>query len=142
MANANPDSTGAETLPTLPPTVLVLLQCTMTQAVLDHLFAIGAARVLPADASPPPWLAAAAPPAQADREPPFVPARLSRSESEIVRLIGEGHTTAAIAKIRHRSTNTIEGQKSRLKKKLGLTSPTALAQWAWQFVHGAGKRAA
>jgi DNA-binding CsgD family transcriptional regulator len=91
---------------------------------------------LPADAPAPPWLTAAA-------VPPAPPAAsLSQSESEIIRLIGQGCTTAAIARIRHRSPSTIDGQKSRLKKKLGLASPTALAQWAWQFVHGAGKNVA
>jgi DNA-binding CsgD family transcriptional regulator len=139
MANAGPDPAGETPSPTTPQTVFVFLQCTMTQAALDHLFALGAARVLPADAPAPPWLAAAVAPAPLAAPPA---ASLSPSESEIIRLIGQGCTTAAIAKIRHRSPSTIEGQKSRLKKKLGLASPTALAQWAWQFVHGAGKNVA
>ena len=105
MANATPDSTGAETLPTLPPTVLVLLQCTMTQAVLDHLFAMGAARVLPADAPAPPWLAAAAnaPVHQAADAGLSRAARLSPGDLKVVELIGLGHATRAIANILHKS---------------------------------------
>jgi DNA-binding CsgD family transcriptional regulator len=136
MANANPDSTGAETLPTLPPTVLVLLQCTMTQAVLDHLFAMGAARVLPADAPAPPWLAAAAnaPVHQAADAGLSLAARLSPGDLKVVELIGLGHATRAIAKILHKSAKTIESQKSRIKKRLGLDSTTRFAQWCARFV--------
>ncbi|MDQ3441236.1 MAG: LuxR C-terminal-related transcriptional regulator [Planctomycetota bacterium] len=59
-----------------------------------------------------------------------------------MRLIGLGHATRAIAATLHRSVKTIESYKSRIKAKLGLDSPTALAQWAWRFVHPAERNAA
>ena len=152
MANdATSSSTGREGPPTAPPTVVVILRCTLPPPLLDHLFAIGAAGYLPAGAAGEPpagrWIAAAAGEAiadapaaaeAADADPSPLAARLSPRELEVVRLIGLGHATRAIAAMLHRSVKTIESYKSRIKAKLGLNNPTELAQWAWRFAHAAG----
>lgn len=46
----------------------------------------------------------------------------------------------ALASALHRSIKTIETYRSRIRAKLRLKNPTALAQWARQFVHGARAR--
>jgi DNA-binding NarL/FixJ family response regulator len=61
--------------------------------------------------------------------------QLSPTELEVVHLIGSGRSTRAIAAILHRSIKTIQTYRSRITSKLGLHGATALAQWAWQFVH-------
>jgi DNA-binding NarL/FixJ family response regulator len=149
MANdATSSSTGREGPPTAPPTVVVILRCTLPPPLLDHLFAIGAAGYLPAAAAAEPpagqWIAAAADATAnaPDADPSPLGARLSPRELEVVRLIGLGHATRAIAAMLHRSVKTIESYKSRIKAKLGLNNPTELAQWAWRFAHAAGTRPA
>jgi DNA-binding NarL/FixJ family response regulator len=67
---------------------------------------------------------------------------LSGCELEVLHLIGAGHDTRSIADILHRSVKTIETYRSRIRKKLELKNPTALAQAAWRFVHGVGVSAA
>jgi DNA-binding NarL/FixJ family response regulator len=49
--------------------------------------------------------------------------------------IGHGDETRDIAAALHRSVKTIETYRSRIKTKLGLKNPTALAQTARQLVH-------
>ncbi len=124
---------------------MVILRCTLPPPLIDHLFAIGAAGYLPAeppaDTSADQWLAAAADKtavADADDDPLPLAALLSPRELEVVRLIGLGQSTRTIAATLYLSVKTIESNKSRIKSKLGLDSPTALAQWAWRFVQGAG----
>lgn len=148
MANAKSSpSAGASrppppALPAAAPTVLVVLRCTLPPPLLRHLFAIGAAGYLPAGApantAAERWIAAAddANAADANADPSLRAALLSRCELEVVQLIGTGQT-AAIAKILHRSIKTIETYRSRIRAKLGLKNPTALAQWAWRFAHHA-----
>jgi DNA-binding CsgD family transcriptional regulator len=117
--------------------VLVVLPCTLPQVLLDRLFAVGAARVLPADGPAPPWLTGAAAAATAPTAPAgtsSLAARLSPGDLKVVELIGLGHATRAIAKILHKSAKTIESQKSRIKKRLGLDSTTRFAQWCARFV--------
>ncbi len=58
-------------------------------------------------------------------------------ELEVVRAIGTGQSTRAIASALHRSIQTRERYRRPIGAKLGLNNPTALAQWAWQFVHAA-----
>jgi hypothetical protein len=89
MANATSSSTG-QANPTVPPTIVVILRCTLPQPLVQHLFAIGARWLRPRRRETPrQWLAAAdAPPA--DAEPTralaaHLAARLSPCELEIVR---------------------------------------------------------
>jgi DNA-binding NarL/FixJ family response regulator len=145
MANASSSPNAAPNppavLPAVPPSVVVILRCTLPPPLVDHLFKIGAAGYLPADALARQWIAPADA-APADAAPFPLAAPLSPLELDVVRLIGDGHATRTIAKTLHKSIKTIQTYRTRIKKKLGLASPTALAQWAWQFVHGVGKRAA
>ena len=143
-AGASPPPPAA---PTVPPTVVVILRCTLPPPLLRHLFAIGAAGYLPADApansAAEQWIAAAAADvADADAKPSLRAALLSRCELEVVQLIGTGQSTRAIAAALFKSVKTIETYRSRIRAKLGLKNPTELAQWAWQFVHPACRRAA
>ena len=151
MTNANDSSAAGPASPTIAPTVVVILRCTLPPPLLRHLFAIGAAGYLPAAAATTPaesWIAAAAVASAAkadadmDTDPTYRAAQLSPCELEVVRLIGAGQSTRAIASVLHRSIKTIETYRSRIRAKLGLKNPTALAQWAWRFVHGAGAVAA
>ena len=146
MANANDSSTG-EPGPTVPPTVVVILRCTLPPPLVQHLFAIGAAGYVPAGAPAEQWAAAAAAATgtsseNADADPSHRAAQLSRCELEVVRLIGTGQSTRAIASGLFKSIKTIQTYRSRIRAKLGLKNPTALAQWAWRFAHQAGTRAA
>jgi DNA-binding NarL/FixJ family response regulator len=142
MANAKSSVTTGASSPSAPPTVVVVLRCTLPPPLLRHLFAIGAAGYVPAE--PPAntaaeqWIAAAANVADADGDPSLRAALLSPCELEVVQLIGTGQSTRAIASALHRSIKTIETYRSRIRAKLGLKNPTALAQWAWQFTHPAG----
>ena len=63
-------------------------------------------------------------------------------ELDVVRLVGTGQSTRAIAAKLYRSVKTIETYRSRIKSKLRLENPTELAQWAWRYVHATGKRPA
>lgn len=62
-------------------------------------------------------------------------AMLSRREREVMTLIGQGMDTNQIAKTLCRSVKTIETYRYRIKKKLGLSNPTQLAQAAWITSH-------
>ena len=88
------------------------------------------------------WIAAAAHDATADGDPSLRAALLSPCELEVVQRIGAGQSTRAIAAALFKSVKTIESYRSRIRAKLGLKNPTALAQWAWRFVHQARTRAA
>jgi DNA-binding NarL/FixJ family response regulator len=61
--------------------------------------------------------------------------RLSDRELEVFRLIGRGHGTRQAAEKLHLSVKTIETHRSHIMEKLGLHSPTELAQCAFQWVH-------
>jgi DNA-binding NarL/FixJ family response regulator len=56
--------------------------------------------------------------------------RLSARETEIVRLIALGHTSAEIAGMLHLSRRTIETQRSLIYKKLGIDTRAQLVQFA------------
>lgn len=55
---------------------------------------------------------------------------LSPRETEVVRLIALGHTSAEIAGILHLSRRTIETQRSRIYTKLGVDTRAQLVQFA------------
>jgi two-component system response regulator NreC len=55
---------------------------------------------------------------------------LSPRETEVVRLIALGHTSAEIALMLHLSRRTVETQRARIYSKLGLTSRAGLVQFA------------
>ena len=55
---------------------------------------------------------------------------LSPRETEVVRLIALGHTSAEIALMLHLSRRTVETQRSRIYSKLGLTNRAGLVQFA------------
>ncbi len=59
---------------------------------------------------------------------------LSDRELEVFRLIGEGQTTAAIAKQFHRSIKTIETYRARIKNKLNLKHNMELIRLAMHWV--------
>ncbi|MBL0870520.1 MAG: hypothetical protein IBJ18_08095 [Phycisphaerales bacterium] len=59
---------------------------------------------------------------------------LTESEKRILALIAEGHSTAKIALMIHRSPKTVEWHRATLGKKLGLRSRVDLARWA--ITHG------
>lgn len=61
---------------------------------------------------------------------------LSNRELEVLQLIGQGYNTKQIAESVCRSVKTIETYRYRIKKKLGITSGTELAQYA--LVHREG----
>jgi len=61
--------------------------------------------------------------------------RLSDRELEVFRLIGRGSGTRQAAEKLHLSVKTIETHRSHIMEKLGLRSPTELAQCAFQWVH-------
>ena len=65
---------------------------------------------------------------------------LSGCELEVLHMIGHGRSTRAIASILFKSVKTIETYRCRIRAKLGLDGPTALAQTAWRFVHRVGMR--
>jgi DNA-binding NarL/FixJ family response regulator len=58
------------------------------------------------------------------------PDPLSPRESEVVKLIGEGHSTRAIADALVISEKTVERHRSRIFEKLGLHDRVALTRWA------------
>ncbi len=55
---------------------------------------------------------------------------LTESERRILTLIAEGHSTAQIALMIHRSPKTVEWHRAALGKKLGLRTRVDLARWA------------
>jgi len=55
---------------------------------------------------------------------------LSPRETEVVRLIALGHTSAEIALMLHLSRRTVETQRARIYSKLGLTNRAGLVQFA------------
>lgn len=59
-------------------------------------------------------------------------AGLTESEKRILTLIAEGHSTAQIAMMIHRSPKTVEWHRAALGKKLGLRNRVDLARWAIQ----------
>jgi DNA-binding NarL/FixJ family response regulator len=60
--------------------------------------------------------------------------RLTDRELEIFRLIGEGHTTGAIAQQLHLSTHTIDSHRENLKRKLGAKNAGELSRQAVQWI--------
>ncbi len=58
---------------------------------------------------------------------------LSRREREVLQLIGEGMTTAAIAKKLFRTTKTVEHHRASLGRKLGLKTRVEIANLAQRF---------
>jgi DNA-binding NarL/FixJ family response regulator len=131
-----------------PATAALVCAAPLAELTVRHLFAIGALGYVRKD-EPAEHLAAAvravaggkiylepaaagAMVAQLCRRPRGT---LSGAELEVLHMIGTGQSTRAIAAVLHRSIKTIETHRSRLRAKLGLSGPTALAQLAWQFVH-------
>lgn len=55
---------------------------------------------------------------------------LTEREREVLRLLGDGHTTAEIASIQFRSVKTIDSHRESIKRKLGLRSATELVRYA------------
>jgi DNA-binding NarL/FixJ family response regulator len=63
--------------------------------------------------------------------------RLSNRELEVLRLIGEGHSTRHIAAVLHVSIKTVESHRAHVKEKLQLNDTTELVRYAMQWVeHG------
>jgi DNA-binding NarL/FixJ family response regulator len=58
---------------------------------------------------------------------------LSDRELEVLRLMGEGHTTKHIAEDLHLSVKTVETYQCHLKEKLGLKNSRELVQFAIQW---------
>ena len=63
---------------------------------------------------------------------------LSDRELEVLRMIGQGQSTAEVAGQLHLSVHTIETYRQRIKGKLALKNPAELARVAVQWVleHG------
>jgi len=55
---------------------------------------------------------------------------LTEREMEILRLLGEGLTTAQIAEMQFRSAKTIDSHRESIKRKLGLRSAVELVRYA------------
>jgi DNA-binding NarL/FixJ family response regulator len=60
--------------------------------------------------------------------------KLSDRELEVFQLVGQGRTTRQIADALHVDIKTVETYRLRIKLKLGLNSPTTLAQHAQHWV--------
>jgi DNA-binding NarL/FixJ family response regulator len=58
---------------------------------------------------------------------------LSDRELEVLRLIGEGHSTRQIANALHLSVKTVESYQAHLKEKLALKNSRELVQYAVQW---------
>jgi len=67
----------------------------------------------------------------ADGSEQFGFANLTPRQRQIVRLLGEGKTTAEIAAALSLSPNTITFHRSRIRKALGITSEAALGRYAF-----------
>lgn len=59
---------------------------------------------------------------------------LSDRELEVLRLIGEGHSTRQIAEDLHLSVKTVETYQGHLKDKLGLKNSRELVQYAVEWI--------
>ncbi len=59
---------------------------------------------------------------------------LSDRELEVFRLIGQGLTTSQIAHQLHRSVNTVESHREKIKNKLALKTAGELSRSAVQWV--------
>ena len=62
------------------------------------------------------------------------PESLSDRELEVFRLIGRGISTSQIAQLLHRSVNTVESHREKIKLKLNLTTAGELNRAAVQWV--------
>jgi DNA-binding NarL/FixJ family response regulator len=60
--------------------------------------------------------------------------QLSDRELEIFRMIGQGHTSGAIANRLHLSTHTIDTHRENIKRKLGAHNAAELSRQAVQWV--------
>jgi DNA-binding NarL/FixJ family response regulator len=60
----------------------------------------------------------------------IAPDPLSARETEIVKLVGEGHSTREIAEALVIAEKTVERHRSRIFEKLGLHDRVALTRWA------------
>ena len=56
--------------------------------------------------------------------------RLSMRERQVLQLVVEGHSSAAIAEVVHLSPKTVESYRSRLMKKIGVRDFPALVKFA------------
>ncbi|WP_354700631.1 Transcriptional regulatory protein DegU [Paraconexibacter sp. AEG42_29] len=56
--------------------------------------------------------------------------QLSARETEVLKLIAEGHTTRQIGELLDISLKTVEGHRTRLSEKTGLKDRTALTRYA------------
>ena len=79
---------------------------------------------------------AGAGPAIAEPPHPGMPGveKLTNIELEVLRLLGEGHSTRSIAQLIHKSVKTVELHRARIRQRLGLASANELiifaARWA------------
>lgn len=55
---------------------------------------------------------------------------LSARETEVLRLIALGHTSAEVARQLHLSPRTVETHRARINRKLGLTKRADLVRYA------------
>lgn len=55
---------------------------------------------------------------------------LSVRETEVLRLIALGHTSAEVARQLHLSPRTVETHRARINRKLGLTKRAELVRYA------------
>jgi DNA-binding CsgD family transcriptional regulator len=53
---------------------------------------------------------------------------------EVLRLLGEGRSTAAIAELIHRSPKTVELHRSRIRARLGLKTANELIAFAARWL--------
>lgn len=58
------------------------------------------------------------------------PDGLSIRETEVLRLIALGHTSAEVARQLHLSPRTVETHRARINRKLGLTKRAELVRYA------------
>lgn len=58
---------------------------------------------------------------------------LSRREREILKLVADGNSSAAIGRLLHLSPKTVDTYRSRLMQKLQITDVTGLVKFAIQF---------
>lgn len=63
--------------------------------------------------------------------------QLTNSELEVLRLLGQGHSSKAIAELIHKSPKTVELYRARLRSKLGLSSANELIIFAGRWLSGA-----
>ncbi|MFM7842995.1 MAG: response regulator transcription factor [Planctomycetota bacterium] len=60
--------------------------------------------------------------------------RLSDRELEVLELIGQGHTSSAIANRLFLSIHTIDSHRENIRRKLGLKNGNELMKRAFQWV--------